>query len=206
MTTELITVRHGETCFNRRGIWQGQTDSALTANGEAQARALMPRIGALASCATVYSSDLGRARRTAALIADTERHVLALEPGLRERDFGVFQGLARDEIARRYPDAWTAHNAGDPDSAPPGGESLRQLCRRVVAAFHRIAARHPGERIVAVSHGGVLSTFAKHVLGLPLGAPRRFHIANTSISVFHLDATGRWMLRSLGDTAHLQDQ
>lgn len=197
MTTELIVVRHGETVFNARGIYQGQADSPLTATGEAQARALAPRIRGLGSCPALYCSDLARARRTAELIHTPGHHEVTPEPALRERAYGDFEGRPVDEVRAAIP-------PGDPDyAAPGGGESQRELHERVVAAFDAIAARHPGERVVAVSHGGVLIAFARYALGLPLTASRRFHIHNTSLSFFRRD-DGGWSVRTLGDLAHLE--
>ena len=175
MATELIVVRHGETVFNTRGIYQGQADSPLTATGEAQARALAPRIRALGTCPALYCSDLARARRTAELIHTPNHHVLTPAPDLRERAYGAFEGRPSFEVRREIP-------PDDADYAPPGGgESQRQLHERVVAAFDAIASRHRGERVLAVSHGGVLIAFARYALGLPLTAPRRFHIHNGSV-------------------------
>lgn len=197
MGTELIVVRHGETIYNTRNLYQGHSDSPLTADGEAQARALAPRIRALCTATALYCSDLHRARRTAELIAVPSHHQVTPDPQLRERGYGIYEGRSRDEVQQAIP-------AADADYAPPGGESQHQLLDRVAAAFDAIAARHPGERVVAVSHGGVLIAFAKHVLGLPQTAPRRFHIHNTSLSVFERDDTGEWNVRTLGDLAHLE--
>ena len=197
MSTELIVVRHGETLYNTRNQYQGHSDSPLTADGEAQARALAPRIHALGTATALYCSDLKRARRTAELIALPGHHRVTPDPLLRERGYGIFEGRSRDEVQQAMP-------AGDIDYAPPGGESQRQLLRRVTGAFDAIATRHSGERVVVVSHGGVLIAFAKHVLGLPPAAPRRFHIHNTSLSVFERDDARAWSVYTLGDLAHLE--
>ena len=204
MNTELAVVRHGETEFNRRGLYQGHADSPLTEIGEAQARRLAPRIRSLQCSATIYCSDLGRARRTAELLFDPDRHRIVEQPDLRERSYGIFEGLSRSEIAERHPVAWAASTSGDPSYAPPKGESPNELLERIVAAFEAIAARHSGGRVVVVTHGGVLTAFARHVLGVPAAAPRRFDIGNTSLSLFYRDAERGWMVRSLGDVSHLE--
>ncbi|MDA0335338.1 MAG: histidine phosphatase family protein, partial [bacterium] len=191
------------TDFNTRGIYQGQLDSPLTEEGVAQAQALAPRIQALHSCTTLYSSDLGRARHTARLIA-APQHQLSEDADLGERNFGIFQGLMKAEIPLRHPEEWALHQSGDPEYVVPGGESQRQLQERVLAAMDRIVVRHPGELIVAVTHGGALGAMAKHALGLDLSAPRRFEVGNTSISQFNIDDNRRWMVRFLGDQAHLE--
>lgn len=201
--TSILLVRHGQTEFNTRGIYQGQLDSPLTQEGIDQAQALAPRVRGINTCATLYSSDLGRARHTAQLIADPQRHTLAEDPDLGERHFGIFQGHIKADIASRYPKEWARHQSGDPDYVVPDGESQRQHQQRMIAAMDRLAAAHPGELTVAVTHGGSLTIFAKHVLGLPIQAPRRFDMGNTSLSLFYLDSKGQWMARFLGDLAHL---
>ena len=204
MTVELAIVRHGQTEFNRRGLYQGHADSPLTALGESQARLLAPRLRALGCSPTIYCSDLGRARRTAELLADPAFHRIREDAGLRERRYGVFEGLSRTEIAERYPDAWAASRGANPTYTPPGGETPSEFNRRVVAAFDGIGRSHPGERVIVVTHGGVVTAFARHVLGVPPAAPRRFDIANTSLSLFHLGAERGWMARFLGDVSHLE--
>ena len=204
MTTELAVVRHGETQFNRRGLYQGHADSPLTMIGESQARLLAPRLGALDCSSTIYCSDLGRARRTAELLARPAVHRICEDSNLRERGYGVFEGRSRAEIAERYPDAWAASRGANPAYTPPGGETPSAFNRRVVAAFDGIACSQPGERVIVVTHGGVVTAFARHVLGVPPAAPRRFDIANTSLSLFYLDAERGWMARFLGDVSHLE--
>ncbi len=206
MTMQLILIRHGLTEFNRLRIFQGQSDSRLTDEGLNQARLLAPRIRALTSTSRrLYTSDLGRARQTAELIRDPDRHELIDEPGLRERGYGLFEGLRKEEIPGLHPEVWSRYESGDPDYAVPGGESQRAFHGRAVETMDAIADRHPGELVVAVSHGGVLTAFALHVLGLAVDAPAPFEIGNTSFSRFLRDDGGRWTIRCLGDQGHLGD-
>lgn len=202
MPTELAVVRHGQTEYNRRGLYQGHADSPLTAAGEVQARLLAPRLGSLDCTATIYCSDLGRARRTADMLVDGH-HRIREDPALRERCYGVFEGLSRAQIDERYPDARTASGAANPDYTPPGGETPSEFEARVIRAFDRIASDHAGERAMVVTHGGVVTAFARYVLGVPANAPRRFDIGNTSLSLFYRDERG-WMARVLGDVSHLE--
>ena len=131
--------------------------------------------------------------------------MLAEDAGLRERDYGIFQGLPKSDIESLHPAEWARHQSGDPDYIIPHGESQQQLLVRVVTTIDDIAARHADELVVAVTHGGTLGTFTKYVLGLPVDASRRFDMGNTSISLFYLDEDGRWMVRFFGDLAHLPD-
>ncbi len=145
--TEILFVRHGETDWNVERRVQGHTDRPLTANGLAQARSLAEslrdeRIDA------VYASDLSRARETARAVAD--EHGLAVEelPALREKHFGTWEGLLDTEIRARFPAASTG----------PWGdaETSEEVSERILAALHEIARRHPGGRVLVVSHGGPL--------------------------------------------------
>ena len=99
-STELIIIRHGETTGNRDGIWQGHLDTPLTDVGIAQARAVAERLGK-ASFSRLYSSDLGRAHKTAAIRTG---HSIKTDLRLRERSLGVFEGLTTPEIQTRYPE------------------------------------------------------------------------------------------------------
>ena len=127
------------------------------------------------------------------------------DPALRERCYGVFEGLSRVQIADRYPDARITSGAANPDYTPPGAETAGEFNERVIAAFDRIANEHGGERVIVVTHGGVVTAFARYVLGVPASAPRRFDIGNTSLSLFCRDERG-WMTRFLGDVSHLESR
>ena len=115
----LYLARHGETYWNREGRWQGHTDVALNDEGRAQARAL----GALLrgrDVGRIHSSDLRRAHETATIAAGLLGvDGLVVDRDLRERSFGVFEGLTRDDCAARFPKAWAAYRA-DASCVPPG--------------------------------------------------------------------------------------
>jgi len=199
--TRLLVIRHGETVSNQAGRFQGQADSPLSPAGTAQSEALAARL-ARAGLAAIYSSDLGRAMHTAQLIAAAAGLSLQIDARLRERHLGVFQGLTADEAASQHPDANAAFRRGDPDFVLPQGESMRQSLLRFCACCDELALHHAGSTIALVTHGGVMSTFLRHVLGLPLDAPRRYKRLNASINAF-VREQGKWFLESWGDTAHL---
>jgi probable phosphoglycerate mutase len=201
MSTSFIILRHGETVENASGRWQGQLDGALTALGVAQASAAGRR---LAGCAidALYASDLGRTRHTAQLIAEHTGHTIQLDARLRERHFGVFQGLTMAEMTERYPQEWAAYSSHDPAYAPPGGESMHQLCERSLACFSELADRHAGGSVLVITHGGVLNCLLRTVLGLPFELPRRFSGRHTAFNRFvYSDKGGR--LETWGDVSHL---
>jgi broad specificity phosphatase PhoE len=146
VTTELYLVRHGETDWNQQRRIQGLTDIPLNANGREQARAT-GRLLARRRWDGVYASPLSRAYETASIIAD-ELGLAEPEPidALVERNYGEAEGLDFGEIERRYPDRSTV----------PGQESREEVVSRVLPALRELAASHPGESLVVVSHGGAI--------------------------------------------------
>ena len=201
--THLIAIRHGETEWNREGRFQGHLNSALNAEGLAQAHALGARLAA-EHIDLLLSSDLGRALQTASAIAAHSGHEVVIEPRLRERRMGIFQGLTPAEVQARHPEEYARFSSHDPDYAIPGGESMRQLYERSVACFTELAERHAGLTLAVVTHGGVLAMFYRHARAMPLDAPRDFPLHNTGINRF-LRRLGAWELRSWGDIAHLEN-
>jgi uncharacterized phosphatase len=149
--TELILVRHGETDWNRDGRYQGHADPPLNAAGRDQALELAREL-ADTSFDVVYTSDLKRASETARIILGDRKIPLVEDPGLREIDVGSLSGLTRPEVEEQFPD-------GAPDA-----ESREEHLGRVLAAVEEIAARHPGERVLIVSHGGSIRTLRRHAL------------------------------------------
>ena len=153
----LLLVRHGESTWNARGRWQGWADPPLTDLGRAQAEAAAP---AAAPVDAVVSSDLQRARTTAELMAAVlEIDDVLVEPGLRERDVGDYTGLTRAEIEERWPGSLSqggnASIARNPRDAH-FGESIEELAARVNAALARLAATFAGQRVLVITHGGVV--------------------------------------------------
>jgi probable phosphoglycerate mutase len=166
--THLFLVRHGETDWNAEGRWQGQTDIPLNAAGRAQALALAARLRGH-GIATVATSDLRRARETAAIVAAELGLALdVVDHRLREQSFGDFEGLTARECEERFPEAW-ARSLVDWRTTAPGGESGEAVLGRVVPALEAIAA--PGATALVVMHGRALRTFVREVLGAIPGPP-----------------------------------
>ena len=154
--TILFSVRHGETEWNLVGRQQGHLDSPLTEAGVAQANALAEGLSTR-GIEVMYSSDLGRAMRTAEIIAARLALPVRADERLRERHLGSMQGMTKAEFQRENPNEFAAFDSGDPDYQLPGGESARQRYERCVLCGAELASRHPGQRILVVVHGGVLS-------------------------------------------------
>jgi len=199
--TQVILVRHGETEWNIARIRQGHLDSRLTEKGIAQAKALAQRL-AREKFMALYSSDLGRAVQTAMAIAELTGHEIVTDPRLRERHLGIFQGLDGEEIIAKYPEERRQFRTMGPDYVIPSGESMRQQVKRNVAYLDELAAKHRGEQIVVVTHGGVVSGFFRHTLEIPLEAPRRFEFVNAGLNVFAREEE-TWLLLTWGDVSHL---
>jgi probable phosphoglycerate mutase len=199
--TQVIIIRHGETEWNIANIRQGHLDSPLTEQGIAQARALARRLSR-EHFRLIYSSDLGRAMQTAEIIAAATGHDIVSDPRLRERHLGIFQGLSSDEIKERYPQEYSLHRSLGPDYVIPSGESVRQQVARNLSCLNEVAAKHPGEAIVVITHGGVLSGLFRHTFSIPFEAPRRFEFTNAGLNVFICEE-GNWFLQTWGDLSHL---
>jgi probable phosphoglycerate mutase len=201
--TQVIAIRHGETEWNLKGRFQGHMDSPLSRLGRSQAAALGQRIAA-ESFDAIYSSDLGRALDTAGAIASRSGHAVLADARLRERNFGVLEGLTEAEIIAAHGETLERLRRPEPDFRIPGGESLRQAYDRCVAAFTALANLHSGGTIVVVCHGGVLAHLYQHATGAPMDTPRKFSVLNASVNRFRLTG-GRWELVQWGDVAHLDN-
>lgn len=200
--TQLILIRHGETLWNRELRMQGHQDSPLSDTGLHQARCLGQRLADL-SFSMLYSSDLGRAYETARSVAGVTGHEIAVDTRLRERHFGVFEGLTGDEIESRFPDEYKCFKSRNPAFVVPGGESAQQFRERCLLVLEDIAERHPGETVVVVTHGLVLDIAYREAHGIELGVPRPVPLLNASLNVFHY-GNRHWRCESWGDVSHLQ--
>ncbi len=204
---ELVLVRHGVTAWNKDRRFQGHIDVPLDSEGERQARLAGRRLAADAGgplpIGAVYSSDLGRAHQTAQSIAEVAGIPVIPDQGLRERSFGMFEGKTFDEIHQTWPDH--AHNWRKriPEWEPPeGGESLLQLRERVMRTLQALAARHPGEQIVVVAHGGVLDALYRLATGQEVNSPRTWQLPNGAINRLLWTPEG-FTLIGWSDTQHL---
>ncbi len=202
--TRIILVRHGETMWNREGRIQGyHANSPLSDTGHAQARAVAERLAAEGVDA-LYSSDSGRTLQTSEPIGAATGLAINRDTGVRERNYGIFEGHTFAEVEKVFPEEFEKYRARDPHFAIEGGESAIQFRDRIVAAFSDIARRHPGGRPVVVTHGGVIGSLYRVALELPLDAPRVYTTKNASVNRFKFDSE-RWVLEVWGDVSHLDE-
>lgn len=198
--TTLILIRHGETLWNTERRMQGHRDSALTERGLWQAQKLGERMKT-EKFSALYSSDLPRAARTAQCIADATGCVVVPDERLRERHFGMFEGLTQAEMQAQAPEIHHRFMSRDPQFAVPGGESPAEFYSRSRAALEDLALRHAGATIAVVTHGLVLDTAYRAASGLALDAQRPVPLVNASLNWFEFD--GAWRARRWGDADHL---
>ena len=202
--TELLLIRHGETDWNRALRFQGQVDIPLNGVGHTQAQRVCDHLLTTdwGQAAQVYSSDLLRARQTAEAFASALSRDCRPRAGLREQNFGVFDGLSALDIQAQYPELWAQWRCFQADFTLPQGESTRQFHARVMAELEGIAHAHGGERVVVVTHGGVLDMVWRSVHQLPLNGPRQCDIPNAGLNHLKM-ACGRWEIVSWAATPHL---
>ncbi|MEZ4734227.1 MAG: histidine phosphatase family protein [Caldilineaceae bacterium] len=203
--TEIVLVRHGETIWNAEGRVQGQGDSPLTERGIAQAKAVGQRLQH-ESFTALYASHLGRVIDTARYIAAVTGHAITIDERLQERAYGIFEGLTHAEAMVKHAAVYQEYKTNfSPDFAIPQAESTRQMLTRGQTVFRELAERHPGERIVVVSHGSFLRFVLSDILGVPLGAKQGFRLANGSLSEIAYE-DGEWSVTTLGEVYHLRDR
>lgn len=181
----LRLVRHAETEAAARGRCIGRTDVGLSPEGLRAAEALALRLRLLAPPAAVYASTSRRALETARPIATACGAPLTAEPGLCEVDFGAFEGLAFEEIARRHPAAWREWMERPATIRFPGGEALSDLAARIGRALCAIAGNHPGASVAVVSHAGPIRAALARALGLR--PARCFDLAVPHLSVHEVE-------------------
>jgi probable phosphoglycerate mutase len=181
----------------------GHDDSPLTGAGREQVRAISDRL-ASARFRALYASDLPRAVSTAEAIASATGHSIRFDRRLRERHAGLLQGLVDGEARSRHPEVFRELDAPSPDYAVPGGESARDLRRRVASFVEEILEEHARETVVVVAHGGIARALLWHLLDIPYRASRWARCDNTSVSAF-VRKRGMWVLERWNDVAHLGD-
>lgn len=197
----LYLVRHGETTYNAEGRIQGHEDAPLSALGRKQAEAIAKRLSGEKFTA-VYSSDLGRARVTAEIIAAPHNLAVKTTPLIRESNLGVLQGMTRAEVEERYPAELHEWRRNPLTMRPPGAETREEVIARCVEFLQMVSEAHEdGDQILAVGHGGSLRGLIVASCGLPAEFYRMIHLSNTSLSIVEIgESSALWLLN---DTCHL---
>ncbi|HEY9523672.1 MAG TPA: bifunctional RNase H/acid phosphatase [Thermopolyspora sp.] len=202
--TSILLLRHGETPLSVDRRFSGAGDPELTARGTAQAEAAAAMLSREPyRIDVIVSSPLKRAQQTAQAVAARTGLDVIVEDGLRENDFGAWEGHTFAEVRERWPGELTDWLA-DTSVAPPGGESFEQTARRVQAATARLLDDHPGKVILAVSHVTPIKTMLRFALLAPAAALYRMHLDVACLSVIDFYPDGPAVVRSMNDTSHLR--
>jgi len=197
--TFLFLVRHGETEWNLKKRYQGQTEIRLNARGRRQARLTARRLAGIAFHA-VYSSDLSRAKECAEILAKSHGLEVKALAALRERNFGKLEGLTREEAKRRR--WWKRIEESDGFAAAPAGETRLQMRQRVIRCMNEIIARHEGQKVLIVTHGGPISQMVCDFLGVSARKQANMRLDNCSLSVIRISGEHRTLML-LNDVGHL---
>ncbi|MCX5125492.1 bifunctional RNase H/acid phosphatase [Streptomyces sp. NBC_00347] len=201
-----VLLRHGETALTpqKRFSGSGGSDPELSEAGRRQAAAVAESLAARGTIETVISSPLRRCRETAQAVADRLGLTVTVEEGLREVDFGAWEGLTFAEARERHPEdlqAWL----DSPKAAPTGGgESFASATRRISATRDRLLAEHAGRTVLLVSHVTPVKILVRLALGAPPEALFRMELSAASLSAVAYYADGNASVRLLNDTSHLR--
>ncbi|MEW2546756.1 bifunctional RNase H/acid phosphatase [Streptomyces sp. NPDC047002] len=203
--TTFLLLRHGETALTpqKRFSGSGGSDPELSAAGRRQAAAVATALAARGTVQDIVSSPLRRCRETAGAVADRLGLGVTVEDGLRETDFGAWEGLTFAEVRERYRDdldAWLA----SPGAAPTGGgESFTAVGERVEAARRRLVERHAGRTVLVVTHVTPIKTLVRLALGAPPESLFRMELSPAATSAVAYYADGNASVRLFNDTSYL---
>ncbi|MGW1871772.1 bifunctional RNase H/acid phosphatase [Streptomyces sp. NPDC001975] len=201
-----VLLRHGETPLTpqKRFSGSGGTDPALSDVGQEQARRAAETLARRGTIEVILASPLTRTRQTAAAVAERLGLDVTVEEGLKETDFGTWEGLTFGEVRERYPDdlnAWLA----DPEAHPTGGgESFAETATRIAATRDKLVAAYAGRTVLLVTHVTPIKTFVRLALGAPAESLFRMELSAASLSAVAYYADGNASVRLFNDTSHLR--
>jgi probable phosphoglycerate mutase len=204
--TTFVLLRHGETALTpqKRFSGSGGSDPELSERGRWQAERAAEALAARGSIQAVVSSPMRRTRETAETVARRLGLEVRIEDGLRELDFGAWEGLTFAEVQQQYPDdldAWL----GSAKARPTGSaESFTTLTHRSGVARDKILARYAGRTVLLVSHVSPIKTLVRLALGAPPDAVYRMELSAASICAVQYYSDGNASVRLLNDTSHLR--
>jgi broad specificity phosphatase PhoE len=198
----IILIRHGETDWNKEQVFRGKIDVPLNQTGVAQARALGEALAEIAIDA-LYASPLARAFETARVLAEGRKRAVRAEEGLSDVDFGLWQGMSKENVKRDYPDLYDTWLTAPQLVTLPRGETLLEVQKRSMAAVQRAIDSNLGKTIAIVSHRVVAKVILCGVLGLDLS--RFWHVKQDTCAINRFEyEQGSYFLTLLNDTCHLK--
>lgn len=202
MKTKVFLVRHGETEWNRLGKFQGCIDTDLSKEGIIQAHSLSKRFGD--NFDYIYTSPLKRAIETAKIISSAKGITPQIKNGIREINFGQWEGLTIKQISENFPEEFKIWR-NDKLSAPMcGGDlSLKNACERSSKAIKEIAADHKEKRIIIVAHGGIIKAGLIGIFGWDMTMYHKMKLSNTAVCEIDFDYDLNPTIITINDTSHL---
>lgn len=202
MATTIYLTRHGQTESNSSGKMMGWANEDINDVGRAQVERLAARMAKMHLDA-IYTSPLKRAVTTSAIVGKS--HGLEPRPvqGLIEINYGVWEGLPRAEVRKRWPELQQQLHNDPSELAIPGGETFKELEIRVVGAFNKIVKDEDGREILMVSHQGILKVLVAQLMGISYRDWSKFEIRNASLSTLTIN-NGHIHLITLNDLSHLE--
>jgi broad specificity phosphatase PhoE len=189
--TRVMVIRHGQSTWNASGRWQGHADAPLSGLGTAQATSAA---AAVPPVEAIWSSDLERARATAAIIGGALGLPVQVDPRLRERNAGAWTGLTRAQIETGWPRYLGQHKR------PAGFEDDEAVLARVLSALSDVQRSHPGGEVLVVTHGGVLRALERYCGAIDRAFP------NLGGRIFELDGDGAGLVLRAGERLFLLDE
>ncbi|MDI9889374.1 bifunctional RNase H/acid phosphatase [Streptomyces sp. HNM0645] len=199
-----VLLRHGETALTPEKRFSGSGDHELSAVGRRQAEAVAAALAERGTIQAIVSSPLKRCRQTAEAVATRLGLDVRIDDGLRETDFGAWEGLTFAEVRERYGDdldAWLASPKAEPTG---GGESFATVARRVAATRDRLVREYRGRTVLVVTHVTPIKTLVRLAIGAPPESLFRMELSAASVSAVAYYADGNASLRLLNDTSHLR--
>jgi probable phosphoglycerate mutase len=202
MELRLLAIRHGETAWSRERRFAGSQDISLSAAGRHQCEAVARALASL-PVAIVYASPLARARESAEPIAAAQGVTVSIESAFREMAFGDWEGLTRDEVARRFPEDYALWRTAPERFARPGSEPLAAVAERVAGGLAELRATHVQETVVLVSHAIVTRLLVLSALGL--GADRLWSVDASPAGISEIEYRDDWVtVHRVNTLAHLE--
>lgn len=199
--TKIFLIRHGETEWNKTARLQGNSDIKLAEEGIRQAQLLAKNVS-FSEVAAVYSSDLIRAVNTAKILADRVNLPVIEKPGLREANFGDWEGKYINALVEEFPDDFGKFFINPDNAKPPGGETFLECQARVMNALDEIVADHENQNIIVVSHGAAIRLIICAALEIRIRKMWSISQFNTAVNILIADE-GTFRVELLNSTAHL---
>lgn len=199
----LYLLRHGETEWNIKKITQGVTDIKLTDNGIIQAKKAANRLLS-EEIDYIYASDLSRAYETAKIIGDLLKIDVETDRGLREMNFGGWQGLTVEDLVSKYPNEHVVWRSQPHKWSIEGAETLLKVQERTLATVNHLRKKHSSKNVLVVSHGAAIKALLLGILDLDLSNYHKLTSGNTGLSIieFKIDYP---IISLLNDTCHLRE-